>query len=274
MNYFKMQKPQAILLYKDTVNESFICNELKGYLSEQMQGLNLVIKEHIFSDRLEPEEVGELAQKIARLKVKDLFNPDTTLEPLHGEIEFEKKGILNPENNIPGILYDGFKLQLLLREFIPINDLSLNNLHVIFTNRLIGTYDNNDKRYHARVIICGVPSIISISGVVEAPAKPREYYRLKQKLLSLGQPELIQEKLKQQFKGSFIDYDNPSIVEVLKGYIMQALFYYLIGSPFCEDKDCRLFNAHWQEEMINAQLKSQRFCKKHQIMLDQISNGG
>lgn len=273
MNYLKLQKPQAIFLYKTTVNENFNYTELEEYLTDQIQGLNVVIKEHIFSDHSKREEVGELAQKIARLKVKDLYDPDTTFEPLHGELEFERKAILNPENNIPGILYDGFKLQSLLREFIPIDDLNLNNIHVIFTNRLIGTYDENDKRYHARVIICGFPSIISSSGVVEAPAKPREYYLIKQKLLSLGQPEIIQAQLKEQFKGRFIDYDDPRIVEILKGYIMQALFYYLTGLPFCTDKDCRLFNAHWQEEMINAQLNSGKLCRKHQIMLDEIENG-
>ena len=45
---------------------------------------------------------------------------------------------------------------------------------------------------------------------------------------------------------------------------MQAVFYSLTGNPFCEDKGCRLYNAHWQEDAIFAQLESgYEFCKEH-----------
>ena len=47
---------------------------------------------------------------------------------------------------------------------------------LFFTNKLICTYDYNDYRYHGRAIICANPSIISTTGIIEAPAKPKEYY--------------------------------------------------------------------------------------------------
>jgi len=50
----------------------------------------------------------------------------------------------------------------------------------------------------------------------------------------------------------------------MKGYVTQTVFYSLTGNPFCEDKDCLLYNAHWQEGAIFVQLESgYEFCKRH-----------
>jgi hypothetical protein len=110
-----------------------------------------------------------------------------------------------------------------------------------------------------------VPAIISTTGLVEAPAKPREFYLAKQQYEKLGK-DLTE--LKHQFQGSFIDYGDRRLTEVAKGYAMQAVFYFLAGDPFCEDKGCRLYNAHWQEELIFAQLESgYEFCPRHTEVL-------
>ncbi len=116
-------------------------------------------------------------------------------------------------------------------------------------------------RYHARTSVYGFPSIISTTGLVEAPAKAREYYLLKQQYEMVGKD--IQ-AVKEQFTGTFIDYEDERLTEVIKGYAMQAVFYALSGDPFCEDRGCRLFNAHWQAELIFAQLDSgYEFCPRH-----------
>ena len=65
-------------------------------------------------------------------------------------------------------MYDGFELQKILRRFNCNNE----TLHIIITNRLTCTFDENDKRYHARAVICANPAIISTTGIIEAPAKP------------------------------------------------------------------------------------------------------
>jgi hypothetical protein len=114
----------------------------------------------------------------------------------------------------------------------------------------------------------GLPSVISTTGLVEAPAKPREFYLLKQQYEMVGKDLL---ELKEKFKQGFIDYEDERLTEVIKGYAMQAVFYSLIGDPFCEDKACRLYNAHWQEELIFAQLESQyEFCAHHAGILDSL----
>jgi hypothetical protein len=116
-----------------------------------------------------------------------------------------------------------------------------------------------------RTSVYGIPSIISTSGLVEAPAKPREYYFLKQQYERLGKDLM---ELKDKFEGSFIDYEDKRLTEIAKGYAMQAVFHSLTGDPFCGDKGCRLYNAHWQEEVISAQLESEyEFCPQHTKIL-------
>jgi hypothetical protein len=140
--------------------------------------------------------------------------------------------------------------------------------HILLTNKLFATL-NEDKRPHIRAAIFGYPSIISASGIVEGPAKPREYYLYKQKYTRLGVWEIEEPRLKEKFKGRFIDYQDKRMSEVLKGYVSQALFFYITGEPFCPDKSCRLYNAHWQEDLIYSQIKSGEFCAVHKkILLD------
>lgn len=167
-----------------------------------------------------------------------------------------------------GLLYDGFGLQGIFSNLISRDEQQLNHCHIVFTNQLFGTWDEGDHRYHARVSVYGFPSLISTTGVVEAPAKPREFYFKKR----LGMPL---EVLKSEFKGRFIDYGDPRLIEVLKGYAMQALLFYTTGNPFCDDPECRLFNAHWQEDLIRAQLSgSYEFCPQHQVILNRTEGEG
>ena len=141
--------------------------------------------------------------------------------------------------------------------------------HIILTPKIFATVEQ-DKRPHIRASIYSFPSIISTSGIVEGPAKPREYYLYKQKYSQLGIWEKEEAELKQRFKGRFIDYGDKRITEVLKGYIAQAIFFYIIGEPFCKNKNCRLFNAHWQEDLIYTQIKRGEFCTRHKRVLKNI----
>jgi hypothetical protein len=130
----------------------------------------------------------------------------------------------------------------------------------------VATWDDSNRRYHIRTSLYGIPSLISTTGIVEAPAKPREYYLLKSQYERLGK-DLAE--LKACFEGRFIDYGDERLTEITKGYAMQAIFYALTGNPFCEDKGCRLYNAHWQEELIWAQLESgYEFCPRHTEFLN------
>lgn len=211
------------------------------------------------------DKASDYAGKIAGSKIQEIHKKILPgQESLYGEIEYEKRRITGKTKAF-GVLYDGFQLQRVFSKLIVRRERSLEFVHIFFTNRLFATWDDGDKRYHLRTSVYGVPSIISTTGLIEAPAKPRQYYRLKQQYEMLGRDLL---ELKDRFKGSFIDYEDTRLTEVIKGYAMQAVFYSRAGEPFCEDKGCRLYNAHWQEELIFAQLGGEgEFCQRHSKIL-------
>ena len=141
--------------------------------------------------------------------------------------------------------------------------------HIILTDKLFATFAE-DGRPHIRASIYSFPLVISTSGVVEGPAKPREYYLYKQKYTQLGVWDIEELKIKRRLRKRFIDYQDKRLSEVLKGYIAQGLFFYSTGQPFCKHKKCRLYNAHWQEDLIYSQIKSAKFCRQHQRFLDKF----
>jgi hypothetical protein len=203
-----------------------------------------------------------LAKEFAKAKIINLHKEELNLDPLPAEIEYEYKVISTQKPS--KLLYDGFCLQEIFRSLLPHDEHNLKHLHIIFTSKLFATFEDN--RYHARVAIFSSPTLISTTGIVEAPAKPREFYLRRQ----LGENTI---SLKEEFKGRFIDYDDERLTEVMKGYVMQAFFYHTFGNPFCDDVNCRLYNAHWQSEVIKAQIEAKyEFCKTHEQVLNILSS--
>jgi len=214
------------------------------------------------------KDLDLVAGKLASARVKDPSKDKQSFEPMFGEVDYELrtiKGSVKPT----GVVYDGRKLQELFLCLLGKDEL-LCSASVVLTDRLISTFSRDDLRHHLRTVVCGFPSIVSVPGIVEAPAKPREYYLMRQRLEMSGAGEFQMEQLKHAFRGRFLDYGDPETVDVLKGLVSQAIVYHLTLEPFCNKNDCRLFNAHWQEELIKAQVKSGRFCKSHAMLLKSL----
>ncbi len=254
-----------IILYDEGTAQELDIEEIARYLAQKMGKVKIEVRGNPFAFNLSQDKVSDYARKIAGTKIQEVSQKILSgQEPLYGEIEYEKGRILGKTRSF-GILYDGFHLLRIFGEIMSRKECSLEFVHIFFTNRLFATWDDSDKRYHLRTSVYGIPSIISTTGLVEAPAKPREYYLLKQQYERLGK-DLTE--LKDRFRESVIDYEDKRMTEVTKGYAMQAVFYSLTGDPFCEDKGCRLYNAHWQEELIFAQLESgYEFCQRHTTFL-------
>ena len=261
-----------IHLYAEGFSPEPGVQEIIRFLERWMRWRNIDFRGNLFqyhfSSLSEEDRFGRthrLAEELALLRITDATRKDLgDQRPMEGEVAYEMRRIEGEDFKSFGILYDGFGLQGIFSNLIPRDEQQLTHCHIVFTNQLLGTWDEDDHRYHARVSVYGFPSLISTTGVVEAPAKPREFYLKKR----LGMPL---EVLKSEFGGRFIDYGDPWLTEVLKGYVMQTLFFHMMGNPFCDDPDCRLYNAHWQEELIRAQLDgSYEFCPKHQGILDRI----
>lgn len=260
----KVHRIEKVLLYDEGAAEKLDIEEVAEYLKEKLGKVQVKVKGDPFALWL--EKSPDYARKLASIKIQDVSRKIVLEpEPLYGEVSYEERRILGKTKSF-GVLYDGFQLQRVFSELIAREERSLEVVHIFVTNRLFATWDESNKRYHARTSVYGVPSIISTTGLVEAPAKPREYYLLKQQYEMLGKDLL---ELKERLKASFIDYEDERLTEVMKGYAMQAVFYHLVGDPFCEDKGCRLYNAHWQEELIFAQLESEyEFCGQHARILN------
>lgn len=260
--------PSVVYLYDEPSSPSLRIGDIEEFLKEKIPDLDVRMRKEFLS--FHSHDLDELAKNLAYSKVKGIADIQEEPEPLPLEVEFEKRQLMEPHKRLIGILYDGFHLQRAFREVLPAKELRTDIAHVVFTNRIICTYEKGEGRYHARVILCGYPSLISTSGLVEAPARPREFYAIKQKYAAMGSEAPIDE-LKAALKGKFIDYDDENLTQVMKGYALQSIFYHATGEPFCEDKNCVLFNAHWQEEVINAQIVSGQLCSLHEEMLSEMA---
>ena len=208
-----------------------------------------------------------LARYLASCRIINTKKPFEIHSPSIEEIDFENESFENSSKIKNIVMYDGFEFQKLVSSLISEDENSLDNFHIIFTNRLTCTYDYSDYRYHGRAIICSNPSIISTTGIIEAPAKPRDYYM---ELISNMAQGLNIDSLKKKFQGSYLEYHDERISAVIEGYVMQALFYYLTGEPFCENKNCRLFNSHWQKDLLRSQVEIGKLCEKHQKILEKL----
>jgi hypothetical protein len=179
--------------------------------------------------------------------------------------EFERRvmmGTAKPR----GVPYEGLGLMAFYRNLIPEAERIFPEFHIIITDRLIMSWDEDESKYHARVVLFGIPSIISMSGLVEAPARAREYYIARQVADSIGIKNPLAAR---SFSGDFLEFDDGRTPFVLRGYLLQCIFYAMTGNPFCSDRDCMLFNAHWQEEMLHAQIESGRLCAHHRRELNE-----
>jgi len=207
-------------------------------------------------------------KKIASTRIFELKKPFQKHNPSQKEIDFEKKNKDSTQQE-EMFLYDGFKIQEILSNEISNKENTLDTLHIIFTNKLTCTFDENDFRYHARAIINSNPTIISTSGIVEAPAKPKGYYV---ELMSDFSKNRIDE-IKEKYKGEFLEYHDSRTSQVIEGYLLQSIMYHETGNEFCEDKNCRLYNAHWQKDLLYTQLENKKFCQKHSEIVNKLSNG-
>ena len=260
---------KKIILYKEPAITEINIEQLTIFLEKNFP-IKVEIKENIF------KEISlENIKKISNIRIKDITNPFLEHVSSGEEIDFEKRlcedtSLMDSTTKVEDaqeisqvFMYDGFELQKILRYLNEDNE----TLHVILTNRLTCTFDEKDKRYHARAVICANPSIISTTGIIEAPAKPKEYYFEVMKLKSQG---VDIKSAKEKYKGKFLEYNDKRLTKILEGYLLQVIFYNITGESFCEDIECRLNNAHWQKDLLFSQIEISKLCKKHKEILQKI----
>lgn len=241
---------KKVFLYSDNPSNaldlSVIINSLNQYgISVEDRG-SLI--ESLF---LGDKELCDFAALSASAVVSNIEEPLDILNRIaNSETAFETAK-LRDKQGYEDSLYDGFWLQRFLYKIISDKmpqEIGNGYMHIVFTGRLFGTFDK--RRYHARVILLGAPYLISTSGLVEAPAKPREYYFIKGGLIQSGKDTSVLDEI---YRGRYIEYNDPKTSSILTSYTLQALSYELTGEAFCQDSSCCLFNAHWQEGILKIQ---------------------
>ncbi|MCH1607477.1 MAG: hypothetical protein L7R49_01275, partial [Nitrosopumilus sp.] len=162
-------KISKIILYNEPSVPEINIKKAKKFLLETFE-IEIQIRENIFQNLNQ-----NMCEKIASTRIFNLKKSFNEHMPSVEEIsiELENKDMSNKQEMT---LYDGIELNKIVKEVIPKEENTLNTLHLIFTNKLTCTFDENDFRYHARVLVGSNPTIISTTGIIEAPAKPKQYY--------------------------------------------------------------------------------------------------
>ncbi|WP_408958850.1 DUF7001 family protein [Natrinema sp. 74] len=210
---------------------------------------------------LEVHRTDDLAERFAEARVPSPYERETGNTML-GTIRYEERALEAPERE-GGVLYDGAAVQRALNAALPAEERVLETLHVALLDRAIGTWGDHDGRWHKRVTVLGQPALLSVPGLYEAPAKPEEYYKEKQRHALLSGDAPPREVLENQVEGDFLVENDPRTTDALMGYVLQAYHYLETGESFCDRAGCRLFNAHYQEDLIDAQLREPEFCGEH-----------
>lgn len=202
-----------------------------------------------------------LPERFAEARVLDPYDRETGNTML-GTIRYEERALENPER-AGGVLYDGLAVQRALNDALPAEERKLSHLHVPVLDRALATWGAHDGRWHKRVNVLGQPAPISVPGVYEAPAKPEVYYKEQQRHAMLSGDAPPREVLENEVEGEFLVADDPRTTEALAGYALSAYHYFETGEAFCDSAGCRLYNAHRQPGLIEAQLREPEFCARH-----------
>ena len=203
----------------------------------------------------------ELAAEFAGARVLSPYEWVTGNSML-GTVRYEERALMNPER-AGGVIYDGLAIQRSLGARLPLDERSLDHLHVPLLDRVLGTWGTHDGRWHKRVSVLGQPALVSVPGLYEAPTKPESYYREQQRHTMLSGSTPPREVLENEVTGEFLVENDPRTTEALKGYVLQALDYLETGEAFCDNERCRLHNAHRQPGLVTAQLREPEFCPIH-----------
>ena len=254
-------KISKIIIYKEPSVPKINLDKIKEFIFKEFR-IKIEIRDNIFN-KLDKNT----CEKIASTRIFNLKKSFEKHNPTVNEIliELENKDMSNKEEMV---LYDGIELNEIIKELIPKEENNQNTLNIIFTNKLTCTFDQNDFKYHARTWIGSNPAIISTTGIIEAPAKPKQYYI---DIITNISKESIEE-IKKKYKGEFLEYNDPRLPDIVEGILLQIIFYYETGDAFCDNIQCRLFNAHWQKDLFISQIENKKICEKHEKVLSKMKN--
>ncbi len=254
---------RAVYLYDDPDTAGLDIDYLAGYLAAEIPGLDVGVRTDFLTHHFErfPEDhrgtlEHELERQLSGASVSTIID-GAGLAGLEG---------------LADDAFVGRYLQAALRLLIPEEEAGTERLHCVFVPQLLADVDDFGTG-RIGVGVLGSPSLISTSGLIEAPRRPREYYFRRNHYAMLGAAEHI-DVLAEQFAESTVDYGDPRINELLKGYLLMAVIYRATGDGPCPDPDCPLHAAETQQQLLQVHVgDTGRICSRHRAMLDEIGVG-
>ncbi|PSG96135.1 hypothetical protein BRD56_12200 [Thermoplasmatales archaeon SW_10_69_26] len=203
-----------------------------------------------------------IAWHTAFARVRDVDAPPPEREPPVAAVATEREAVLAGESG-PGLLYDGRRLLEAFHGPLP-DELAVpgEDPVVVLTDRLVGTHEGD--RYHVRFLVNGHPCIVSPPGFVDGPARDRSFYMAKQVLGSAHDADQVSDD-------DHLRRNDDRLPTCVASAFLQTLAYHDTGEPFCEDEGCRLFNPHWQEDLLSS-MATTDLCEEHGVWLADVAD--
>lgn len=250
--------PARVTLYRAPTTACDV-DDIASWLDDRIDS-RVTVRER-FLDRFGSES---LAEAFARARVHSPFDRDTG-STMYGILRYEERVLDDPERG-GGVLYDGAAIQRACNGALPPGERDLDHLHIACFDRLFGTWGEHDGRWHKRIAILGQPALLSVPGLVEAPAKPEAYYKQKQQHAMVTGDAPPREILEASIEEDVVVPNDPRTTTALQSYALAAVHFLATGEAFCDVDHCRLANPHRHEGVIRAHLQEPSFCSEHAAM--------
>ena len=259
-----------VFVYDDPDTEGLNTDALARFLADALPQAEVRVRNDYLTHQLRryAEEGGEeliaqLTGQFTRAQVDNLVHP-------------ADRGLLPPEAPADlglGEIYRGQALQAILALMMLADEDSLDQLHIVLTSMVFGDWDEHTRDFRVRVGCLGQPSLISTTGLIEGPARPRDFEVLRTQMAVMGLDEDIAD-LAEAFEPRALGYGDRRITTCLQGYALMAIMYRAYGEGPCEDPTCRLHDAATQEELIECQCSEDAgLCERHSAMLVALATG-
>ena len=261
-----MRRLDRIYLYDDPDSQGLDIDYLAGYLASELPAVEVGVRtdfltHHLgrFSDEEREVLIPELSRQLDGAKTEAPESSDSP--PV-------KEPVSEPDM---AELFLGRPLQAALRLLVPEEEAALWHLHIVFVSDLAAELDVQGG-LRIGVGALGAPTIISTSGLIEAPRRPREYYFKRTQYVMVGAEEHLA-TLADEFADRTAGYGDPRLNELLKGYLLMAVVYRATGDGPCSEPTCPLHAAETQSQLLEAQVGLEsRICNRHRQVLDSIGD--
>jgi len=241
--------PHSVTIYRQEISALPDAAAVCEFLKNLAPWLEVTVKDSPVFPMKDKSKKDSLCELFARARIVDPESFTLNEKPFPAEIQFEMRLLDQSSSAWSSALYSGHYLAEIFRSVLPKKDWAdFSKVNIVFTDRVVATREGN--RAHIRYALFGVPTIISTAGIVYGPARSRNYYLVRNAVSAGTNPALARAHAKKASGEDFLEVGDPRLTSIACNICSQALFYHLVGDPFCGRKSCILFNAHTQADIL------------------------